>query len=78
LKTAIIEKDRDLGAACLSQGCIPTKEPLHSAHGYDLVNNPTKLRQTSAAFGSMSKVAFRRKPVWRWDCLCGDGIERGG
>src|SRR5262249_7239894 len=38
LKTAIIEKDKDLGGTCLLRGCIPTKELLHSAHVYDLIN----------------------------------------
>ncbi|HKQ78391.1 MAG TPA: dihydrolipoyl dehydrogenase [Blastocatellia bacterium] len=42
LKTAIIEKDKDLGGTCLLRGCIPTKELLHSAQVYDLVNNPTE------------------------------------
>ena len=28
LKTAIIEKDKDLGGTCLLRGCIPTKELL--------------------------------------------------
>ena len=42
LKTAIIEKDKDLGGTCLLRGCIPTKELLHSAHVYDLINNPTE------------------------------------
>src|SRR5919202_4882877 len=31
LKTAIIEKDKELGGTCLLRGCIPTKELLHSA-----------------------------------------------
>ncbi len=40
LKTAIIEKDKDLGGTCLLRGCIPTKELLHSAHVFDLVSDP--------------------------------------
>ena len=31
LKTAIVEKDKDLGGTCLLRGCIPTKSLLHSA-----------------------------------------------
>src|SRR5215475_3210163 len=42
LETAITEKDKDLGGTCLLRGCIPTKELLHAAHVYDLVNNPTE------------------------------------
>jgi len=37
LKTAIIEKDKELGGTCLLRGCIPTKELLHSAHVVELV-----------------------------------------
>ncbi len=37
LKTAIIEKDKDLGGTCLLRGCIPTKELLHSAEVYELI-----------------------------------------
>ena len=32
LKTAIVERDPNLGGTCLLRGCIPTKEYLHSAH----------------------------------------------
>jgi dihydrolipoamide dehydrogenase len=39
LKTAIVEKDKDLGGTCLLRGCIPTKELLHSAHVYDLIRD---------------------------------------
>jgi len=50
LKTAIIEKDANLGGTCLNVGCIPSKALLHStemyhfaghgatAHGIDLTN----------------------------------------
>lgn len=50
LKTAIIEKDDNLGGTCLNVGCIPSKALLHStemyhfaghgaaAHGIDLTN----------------------------------------
>lgn len=50
LKTAIIEKDKNLGGTCLNVGCIPSKALLHStemyhfaghgaeAHGIDLTN----------------------------------------
>lgn len=31
LKTAIIEKDKNLGGTCLLRGCIPTKSLLHTA-----------------------------------------------
>ena len=35
LKTAIIEKDKNLGGTCLLRGCIPTKALLHTADVYD-------------------------------------------
>src|SRR5256714_7868868 len=31
LRTAIIEKDKNLGGTCLLRGCIPTKSLLHTA-----------------------------------------------
>ncbi len=42
LKTAIIERDKDLGGTCLLRGCIPTKELLHSAHVYELLKEPAE------------------------------------
>ncbi|MBI1765422.1 MAG: dihydrolipoyl dehydrogenase [Acidobacteria bacterium] len=42
LKTAIIERDKDLGGTCLLRGCIPTKELLHSAHVYELIKDPAE------------------------------------
>lgn len=35
LKTAIIEKDKNLGGTCLLRGCIPTKALLHAADVYE-------------------------------------------
>jgi len=35
LRTAIIEKDKNLGGTCLLRGCIPTKALLHTADVYD-------------------------------------------
>lgn len=34
LKTAIVEKERDLGGTCLNIGCIPSKALLHSTELY--------------------------------------------
>src|SRR3954469_15884353 len=34
LKTAIIEKDKDLGGTCLNVGCIPSKALLTSSDHY--------------------------------------------
>jgi dihydrolipoamide dehydrogenase len=35
LKTAIVEKDKNLGGTCLLRGCIPTKALLHTADIYE-------------------------------------------
>ena len=35
LKTAIIEKDKNLGGTCLLRGCIPTKSLLHTADVFE-------------------------------------------
>jgi len=34
LKTAIVEKRKDLGGTCLNIGCIPSKALLHSSHQF--------------------------------------------
>ena len=39
LKTAIVERDPNLGGTCLLRGCIPTKEYLHSAHLADTMKH---------------------------------------
>src|SRR5215468_7531610 len=64
LKTAIIEKDKDLGGTCLLRGCIPTKELLHAAHVYDLVNNPTEFGVSVEGFKlHFDKVMARKNKV---------------
>lgn len=39
LRTAIIEKDKNLGGTCLLRGCIPTKSLLHTADLLDEFKN---------------------------------------
>ncbi|HMB28396.1 MAG TPA: FAD-dependent oxidoreductase, partial [Blastocatellia bacterium] len=64
LKTAIIEKDKDLGGTCLLRGCIPTKELLHAAHVYDLVNDPTEFGVSVEGFKlHFDKVMARKNRV---------------
>ncbi|MGE0132720.1 MAG: dihydrolipoyl dehydrogenase [Blastocatellales bacterium] len=64
LKTAIIEKDKDLGGTCLLRGCIPTKELLHSAHVYDLINDPTEFGVSVEGFKlHFDKVMARKNKV---------------
>ncbi len=64
LKTAIIEKDKDLGGTCLLRGCIPTKELLHSAHVYDLISNPNEFGVSVEGFRlHFDKVMERKNKV---------------
>lgn len=43
LKTAIVEKDKQLGGTCLHRGCIPTKTLLHAADVYQGMKEAPKL-----------------------------------
>ena len=64
LKTAIIERDKDLGGTCLLRGCIPTKELLHSAHGYDMISDPTEFGVSVGGFKlHFNKVMDRKNKV---------------
>src|SRR5215510_2723185 len=64
LKTAIIEKDKDLGGTCLLRGCIPTKELLHSAHVYDLISDPQEFGVSIEGFKlHFDKVMERKNKV---------------
>lgn len=64
LKTAIIERDQDLGGTCLLRGCIPTKELLHSAHVYDLVSDPNEFGVSIEGFKlHFDKVMARKNKV---------------
>ena len=64
LKTAIIERDKDLGGTCLLRGCIPTKELLHSAHVYDMISDPTEFGVSVEGFKlHFNKVMERKNKV---------------
>lgn len=39
LKTALIEKDKNLGGTCLNVGCIPSKALLHSTEMYSFLHH---------------------------------------
>jgi dihydrolipoamide dehydrogenase len=43
LRTAIIEKDKNLGGTCLLRGCIPTKALLHTADLFDEIKHAADL-----------------------------------
>src|SRR3984893_9208385 len=51
LKTAIIEKDKNLGGTCLLRGCIPTKSLLHTA---DLLDEFKHAKEHRGHRGSVS------------------------
>jgi dihydrolipoyl dehydrogenase len=51
LKTAIIEKDKNLGGTCLLRGCIPTKSLLHTA---DLLDEFKHAKEHGIVAGSVS------------------------
>jgi dihydrolipoamide dehydrogenase len=61
LKTAIIERDKDLGGTCLLRGCIPTKELLHSAHVYDLISDPNEFGVSVEGFKLHFEKVMERK-----------------
>lgn len=43
LKTALVEKDKDLGGTCLHRGCVPTKALLHAADLYGEIQDGAKM-----------------------------------
>lgn len=43
LKTAIVEKDKELGGTCLQRGCIPTKALLHAADLHGEIQDGAKM-----------------------------------
>jgi dihydrolipoamide dehydrogenase len=64
LKTAIIEKDKDLGGTCLLRGCIPTKELLHAAEVYDLISAPDEFGVSVEGFKlHFDKVMARKNKI---------------
>lgn len=57
LKTACIEKDKDLGGTCLNVGCIPSKALLHSTEYYDWI---LKKAQENGLIVEGTKVDFSK------------------
>jgi dihydrolipoamide dehydrogenase len=43
LRTAVVEKDSELGGTCLHRGCIPTKALLHAADVYGEIKDAAKI-----------------------------------
>lgn len=65
LKTAIVEKDPQLGGTCLLRGCIPTKALLESAHLFEKMQGAKGFgivaKDVSLDFAGVQK--FREKMV---------------
>ncbi len=65
LKTAIVEKDPNLGGTCLLRGCIPTKALLESAHLYDKMRVSKKfgIKTTGVKLDFPAVQKYRAKTV---------------
>lgn len=61
LKTAIVERDPNLGGTCLLRGCIPTKEYLHSAHLADTMNHAAEFGIEVSGFKLNFENVYQRK-----------------
>jgi dihydrolipoamide dehydrogenase len=61
LKTAIIEKDKELGGTCLLRGCIPTKELLHSAEIVETVRHAEEFGVTVSGVNVHFDAVQKRK-----------------
>ena len=61
LKTAIVERDPNLGGTCLLRGCIPTKEYLHSAHLADTMTHAADFGIEVAAYKINFESVYQRK-----------------
>jgi dihydrolipoamide dehydrogenase len=64
LKTAIVERDKDLGGTCLLRGCIPTKQYLHSAALLDAMKHADEFGlEASGVSFNFAKVYDRKNKV---------------
>ncbi len=61
LKTAIVERDPNLGGTCLLRGCIPTKEYLHSAHLADTMTHAAEFGIEVSDFKINFESVYQRK-----------------
>jgi dihydrolipoamide dehydrogenase len=61
LKTAIVERDPNLGGTCLLRGCIPTKEYLHSAHLADTMKHASEFGIEIAEYKINFESVYQRK-----------------
>lgn len=61
LKTAIIEKDKNLGGTCLLRGCIPTKALLHTADVFEEFKHAREVGVVAEAVSLDFPQAQKRK-----------------
>ena len=61
LRTAIIEKDKNLGGACLLRGCIPTKALLHTADVYEEIKHAADIGVVTTGVSLDFSQAQKRK-----------------
>jgi dihydrolipoamide dehydrogenase len=61
LKTAIIEKDKNLGGTCLLRGCIPTKALLHTADVFEEFKHAREIGVVAEAVSLDFPQAQKRK-----------------
>ncbi|MDR2548180.1 MAG: dihydrolipoyl dehydrogenase [Rickettsiales bacterium] len=64
-KTAIIEKEKNLGGICLNWGCIPTKSLLRASEIYRLIRRSEEfgIKVKDASFDIQSIVKYSRNVV---------------
>ncbi|CRX39244.1 dihydrolipoyl dehydrogenase [Estrella lausannensis] len=61
LKTALVEKDEELGGTCLRVGCIPSKTLLASTHLYHTINHHLKDHAIQVKEPSLDFTALMKK-----------------
>ncbi len=64
-KTAIVEKEKNLGGICLNWGCIPTKSLLRASEVYRLIKRSKEfgIEVKGANFDIQSIVKYSRNVV---------------
>ena len=66
LKTAVVEKDPQLGGTCLHWGCIPTKALLHTAEVLDEIRERRRASASRSRAPTLDLAARPRSTRTRW------------
>ena len=62
LKTAVVEKSKTLGGACLNVGCIPSKALLESSEHYEFIKRDASKHGVDVSFAKLNlKQMLKRK-----------------